>query len=97
MSALANLLGKNVIKRTVIAIIEKYIKQKAGEKVTQELVERAAQKIAAQTFKRAVFWIGIALLVKDVWDISGEATRITTPLVSGIAIVRSLSHLEAAK
>jgi len=92
-AALVRLLGKNVIKKAVMAIVEKYIQRKVGEKATKELLKRVGKQITAQVFKRAIFWIGIALLVKDAWDLSGEATRVTTPLVSGIAIGRTLSRL----
>jgi hypothetical protein len=92
-AALVRLLGKNVIKKAVMAIVEKYIQRKVGEKATKELIKRVGKQVTAQAFKRAMFWVGIALLVKDAWDLTGEATRVTTPLVSGIAIGRTLSRL----
>ena len=92
-AGLVRLLGKNVIKRVVLAIIEKYLQRKLGQKATEELIKKLGQKLAAQALKRVVFWVGIALLLKDIWDLSGEATRITTPLVSAIAIPRTLGRL----
>jgi hypothetical protein len=94
IAGMAHLLGKNVIKRVVMAIVEKYILKKAGAKATKEILKRAGKQLTAQSFKRAMFWLGLALIVKDIWDLSGEATRVTTPLVSAIAIGRTLSRHE---
>lgn len=92
IAAVAQLLGKNVIKKVIMAIVEKYILKKTGEKATKEILKRLGEQVAAQTLKRAMFWVGIALIIKDIWDISGEAIRVTTPLVSGIAIGRTLGR-----
>jgi uncharacterized protein YaaW (UPF0174 family) len=84
------LLGKNVIKRAVIGILEKSLVKKMGQEAIGQILKQVAKKLPAKAFEKAFFWVGVALLVKDVWDIAGEATRVTTPLVTAIAISRTL-------
>lgn len=91
---LVALLGKNVIKKAVIGIVEKYLAKKISQEALAETLKRVGTKLPAHFFKRAFLWIGIALLIKDVWDLSGEATRITTPLVTSIAISRTLARAQ---
>jgi|GEM_PF-4941917 len=92
LGGVAKLLGKNHLKKAVLATFEHQTKKKIGEKATQKIVERAGERIAAESMKRAVIFVGWALLAKDIWDLMGEATRVTTPMISAISVMRSLDR-----
>lgn len=92
IALLSSVLSKVVIKKLITSIIERYFLKVLGKKGTEEAMKQFGKRVAAKSIQRFIPWIGWALLLKDVIDIGGEATRITTPLVSAIAIGRSVDR-----
>lgn len=96
IQGLVRLLGKRVIKNVVLTMLERAALKKMGEKAVKEALGRIATKVPQTMFKRAAFWVGIGFLLKDVYDIGGEATRVTMPLIAHISVHRSIQRSETA-
>ncbi len=94
---LANLLGKETVKNVVLNISEKYMLKQLSKKATTEVLSKISKKVAQKTFQSAVAYVGWAFFVKDLFDLAGEASRITVPFVINISIYRTLDNIKTEK
>jgi len=63
-----------------------------GKKAATEIIGKVAKKVAQKTFKNLLGYVGWALLAKDIFDIAGEASRVTLPFVTSISIYRCIDR-----
>ena len=74
-------------------------KQKIIEQSTSFFLKTLVKKLTPQALKKMTPALGWALLAKDVYDLGGEASRVTIPFVIGIAVYKNKvqSLLQALK
>ena len=68
-----------------------------SKKATTEVLSKISKKVAQKTFQSAVAYVGWAFFVKDLFDLAGEASRITVPFVINISIYRTLDNIKTEK
>ena len=102
--ALSKFLGGKLIKEIAFKMLERYIMNKIGNRLGQQVAQKVAhegaerilqiagKKLPHYIFRGAAATIGWAFLAKDILDVSGEASRITTPMVVQISLYRTLQR-----
>ncbi len=86
---LKNLLGRSVMKRFGTKVIESAFG--SGRLASAGALGSFASKVLPVAFKRAGLYISIGFLLKDAYQLGGEATRITNPAVIIISLYPSFS------
>jgi hypothetical protein len=87
-SSLKSLLGRAAAKRLALRLIES-VMERSGIAQAGRL-GRLASSFMPLALRRAGLYISLGLLLKDVYGLGGEATRVTNPAVIIIALYRSL-------
>lgn len=102
--ALSKFLGGKLIKELAFKMLERYIMNKLGNRLGQQVAQKVAhegaerilqiagKKLPHYIFRGAAATIGWAFLAKDIIDVSGEASRITTPMVVQLSLYRTLDR-----
>jgi len=102
--ALSKFLGGKFIKELAFKMLERYILKKLGNTVGHQLAQKVAsegaekilhvagKKLPHYIFRGAAATIGWAFIAKDILDVSGEASRITTPMIVQISLYRTLQR-----
>lgn len=83
------MLGKTVAKRFGTALIESA--WGASKLASAGRVGSIASKVLPFAFRRAGLYLSLGFLLKDAYQLGGEATRVTNPAVIIIALYRSFS------
>lgn len=91
---LVKLLGKRIVTELIKKLIIMVVAKKLGQDAAEKLAGRILAKVAQKTVAKIISGIGWALFVWDAIDLAGPATRITIPVVSLIASVRTAKELE---
>ncbi len=86
---------RKTIKEFILKTLETYIAKKVGKKIITGVFEKLAKKLPQYFFKGLGNVIGGVFIAYDIYQIGGEATRVTTPLVLEIAIYKSLSRINS--
>ena len=90
---LARTLGKKAVKEIILRVGQRLMAKKLGEEAAKLAAKKLAAKVPQKLFLRAVSFVGWALLVKDAYDLGGEATRITFPFVINVSVLRTVHEL----
>lgn len=88
-SGLKSMLGKTVAKRFGASVIETAFG--ASRLANAGRIGGFAAKILPLALRRAGLYISLGFLLKDAYQLGGEATRVTNPAVIIIALYRSFS------
>ncbi len=95
IAAIARLLGKRVVKEVTLGLLQAFVAKQVGKKVAEQIIKAVAKKVPQYAFQAFANFIGIALIAKDLFDLGGEATRVTMPITVHIAIGRALARAQA--
>ncbi len=59
------------------------------------MLKAVGKKIPQYVFKNTMFLIGGLFIIKDIFDIGSEATRLTTPMIINVSIMRTIQKSES--
>lgn len=88
-STLNTLIGKSFAKKIGTKMIESAFG--AGRLAGAGRFGNIAAQVLPVAFKRAGLYVSLGFLMKDAYDLGGEATRVTNPAVIIISLYRSFS------
>lgn len=92
---LVKILGKKKVKEILLIALVEVLKRILGRKIAEKIAEIIAKKVPQYVFRIVSNIIGVILIVKDIFDVTGgPATRITIPFVSLVAIQRTCQRMK---